>query len=529
MALMKRTTFALAALPIAFTALLFLMREASLPLWQVFNLDPDYFYLFNGLLIVEGLAPTDIAHPGTPIQVLIAATIRLLHPFLPTAAIIDLVMADPDRYLVAASNAIFVMVGAALFVMGRAFHRLTGSLWPALLSQSAPFLSMVIPKFALHAKPEPFLVIAVCLMVAAAAEALREGKPQLRHAVWLGIAMGFGAACKLNFLPLGVLPLVVLARGRLVVAYGAATAIAFLVFVAPALPNAHLFFDWIRKVALYSGAYGDGTATIIDVARYPRAILKLFGSKLLFTVTLVLSLAALLAHRKLARQGTGNPPMARLLLAIVAAQLVSVLLVAKQPAPHYTLPMVMLSGPALAVLWVLSKPMLTAAPHRAAWAAIALLLTGLQGSASWVQYRELAGWTAASMGFDMSRFDRCGKVFYDTASAKSYAMERADKYVYGHYASLLDARMPKDEYTWFIYDHVYWEKGLVHWGRPVGLADILSGHECVVFRGNAPYAMVPAINRQIPGFTFDDSCEVGEETVLTKGVTCTGTAPPRPN
>lgn len=516
----------LVALPAAFTVLLFLMRDASLPMWQVFNLDPDYFYLFNSLLIVEGLPPTDLAHPGTPVQVLIAATIRFLHPFTPTTAIIDAVMADPERYLFAASNVIFLMVGAALVVMGRAFYRLTGSLWPALLSQCAPFLSMVIPKFALHAKPEPFLVMAVCLMVAVAAEATRAARPETRHAVWFGVVMGFGAACKLNFLPLGVLPLVMLARPRLIIVYGAATAVAFLVFVAPALPNAHLFFDWMAKIALHSGPYGDGAATIIDFGRFPRTILKVLGSKLLFTVPLVLSLAMLLAHRRLVRQGDGNPRMARLLTAVVTAQLLSVLFVAKQPAPHYTLPMVMLAGPALALLWVLSRPLLSAGGHRGAWATIAIVLAALQIPASWVQYRELAGWTAASMGFDMSRFARCGKVFYDTASAKSYAMERADKYVYGHYADMLDARMPKDEYTWYIYDHVYWKKDLVHWGRTIALTDILSRHDCVVFRGNAPYTLLPTIAGLLPAFTFDDRCDFGEETVLTKGITCTGAPPP---
>lgn len=513
---------ALAALPLTFVVLLVLMRDASLPLWQVFNLDPDYFYLFNGLLIVEGMAPTDIAHPGTPVQVLIAAIIRLLHPFTPTAAVVDAVMADPDRYLVAASNVIFVMVGAALWVMGQALHRLTGSVWPAVLGQTGPFLSMIIPKFALHAKPEPFLVVAVCLLVAVAAEAVRQGRPGMRHAVWFGVVMGFGAACKLNFLPLGILPVMVLGRSRLVLAYGAAAAVAFLVFVAPALPNAPLFFDWVRKMVLYSGAYGEGTATVIDVSRYPKAILKLFGSKLLFTVTLVLSLVTLWLHRRQARAGGAWSPLARLLGAIVVAQLVSMLLVAKQPAPHYTLPMVLLAGPALAAMWVLTRSMASAAAHRTGWAVVLVALAGLQGPASWTQYRELAGWTEASMGFDMHRFDRCAKVFYDTASAKSYAMERADRYVQGRYARLLEARMPRDEYTWFLYDHVYWGRVLQRWGQPVELSAILSGHECVVFRGNAPYTLIPTVSGIIPGFSFDDRCEVGEETVLTKGVTCTG-------
>ena len=90
---------ALAALPLTFVAILFAMRASSLPFWQSFNLDPDYYYLLNGLRIVEGLAPTDVSHPGTPVQMLIAAVIKALHPLASTDATVDAVLRDAEGTL----------------------------------------------------------------------------------------------------------------------------------------------------------------------------------------------------------------------------------------------------------------------------------------------------------------------------------------------------------------------------------------------------------------------------------------------
>lgn len=520
----RQITLCLWLLPVLFTALLGAMLAVSLPLWQVFNLDPDYYYLFNGLLVLEGLPPTDLGHPGTPVQVLIGAVLRLMHPFTPTEQIIDTVLHQPERHLLVATLVIYPFVTAALFVLGRAFHRATGSLWPALLAQATPFLSMIIPKFSLHPKPEPFLIVAACFLVAAALAVARAEKQGDRHALWLGVAMGFGIAIKLQFAVLGVVPLLLLDRRRLFLVYPMATIAAFFVFVAPALPSYEIFLDWWTRVLTHSGAYGTGEASVIDPGKFPRTVMKIFGSKIIFTITIIAMLVVLAAYVRMRRRGVmAANPLARLAVGMILAQVLTVIVVAKQSAAHYLIPALMLTGPTLAVLWHITAQATDPLWHRRAWQGVATLLVLLTIPASWSQTMELRQWTREAQDFDMDRYGTCAKIYFDAASAPSYAMQRGDMNAQGRYSPFLATWMPKDEYTWFTNDHSWWKNGLVWWNQKIALSEILQRHGgCAVFRGSQPWTLPHRVQKEIPGFAFDDTCKAGEEDVFTKGILCDG-------
>ena len=519
----SRNTLTLWVLPLLFTAALGAMLTVSLPLWQVFNLDPDYYYLFNGLRVIEGLAPTDLGHPGTPVQVLIGAVLRLMHPLTPTAQLVDLVLHQPERHLIVATWAMYPFVTVSLYVLGRAFWRYSGSLWPALLAQSAPFLSMIIPKFALHPKPEPFLIVATSFLVAGALALAKADKPADRHAVWLGVAIGFGTAIKLQFAVLGLVPLLLLDRRRLFLIYPLACALSFFVFVAPALPSYPIFLDWWGRVLTHSGAYGTGSASVVDAAHYPHTILKIFGSKIIFTLTILANLVVLAAYARMRRRGVlAANPMARLVVGMILAQIATVIVVAKQSAAHYLIPALMLTGPELAALWLLTVEVSKPVNHRRVWMAVAAVLTALTLPALWSQTRELDRWTDEAQAFDMGRFGSCAKIYYDSSSAFSYAMQRGDMNAQGRYSPALSHWMPRDEYTWFTNDHSWWNHGLMWWNQPVRLADILAKHGCAVFRGSQTWTLPARIKAEIPDFTFDDRCKTGEEDILTKGVMCDG-------
>lgn len=530
----RRAELALWLLPLAFTVVLFIMRASSLPFWQSFNLDPDYYYLLNGLRIIEGLAPTDISHPGTPVQVLIALVMKALNPLAPSAAIVDAVLADPEHYLLAATSVIYVLVGVALWWLGRVTFTTTGLLLPALLAQSAPFLSRIIPKFGLHPKPEPFMIIAVALLIAALLPLVRarasddrtsdsHTSPD-RYAALAGIAMALGIACKVHFAVLGVIPLLLLDRRRFLIYVGVG-AVALVVFIAPALPSWDIWTGWIKRMILGSGAYGDGAQTVIDTKRYPRAVLKLFSSKLIFTAVFLASLVQLVAYVRMRRRGlVAQNKFARLLVGILAAQLLIVLSVAKQPAAHYLVPALLLSGPAMVALWSLSRSVMLPRNHNRLWLGVAIVLTVAQAPQMWRQNAELKAWTTEQMAVDLdARFPGCAKVYFDAASAKSYAIQRGDMNALARYSAKLAPLFPTDEYTWFTNDHTYWKHGLMQWTRPVALADLLARHGCAVFRGTQPWTLPARAAEEIPSFTLDDRCETGEETLFTKGVRCDGT------
>jgi hypothetical protein len=518
-----RRSLALLILPAAFTAVLFAMRASSLPFWQSFNLDPDYYYLLNGLMLVEMLAPTDISHPGTPVQVLIALVLRLMHPSLPAAGVVEAVLDQPEAHLVMVTTVMFPLVGLGLFWLGRVFLTATGNLMPALLAQSAPFLSMIIPKFGLHPKPEAFLIIAVAPLMAAALHAARAERLEDRHAIWLGMAIGFGIACKIHFVAMGLVPLFLLDRRRLFLVLPLATAAGFFLFVSPALPSWQIFVDWWGRVAVSSGAYGTGAATVIDPTRYPRAFFNLFASKLIFTAVFLAGWAALAGYVRLRRRGLiAADPFARLLAGILLAQLATVVLVAKQSAAHYMVPAVMMTGPAMAVLWVVTARMFPERGHARGWLAVAVLLVVVQVPATWKQNAELARWSKATMGFDMTPFAACAKIDFDASSSLPYALQRGDMNAQARYSPKLATRMPADQYTWFTNDHSYWKRGFMQWNQPRDFGQVLAAYPCAVFRGTQAWTARSEAQRLAPGFVFDDHCFAGEDDFLTKGIKCSG-------
>jgi hypothetical protein len=234
----------LVVLPALFTALLFAMGAASQPFWQVFNLDPDYYYLTNGLMLVEGLAPTDMGHPGTPVHVFFAVIYRLMHVGEPTGAIVDAVLRNPEHHLRVVTWVMYPLIGLSLVALGHAFLSATGRLAPALLAQGAPFLSMIIPKFGLHPKPEGFLIIAVAWVLIMALRVVKAETLTDRQVGWLGLALGFGIACKIQFAALGLIPLFILDRRRLFLVLPLTTAAGFLIFFSPALPSLDIFLGW---------------------------------------------------------------------------------------------------------------------------------------------------------------------------------------------------------------------------------------------------------------------------------------------
>lgn len=522
---MKRN-LALLVLPTLFTLLLFAMGTASQPFWQVFNLDPDYYYLTNGLMLVEGLAPTDMGHPGTPVHVFIAMVYRLMHVGEPTGAIVDAVLRDPERHLRVVTWAMYPLIGLSLVLLGRSVLTTFGRLAPALLAQSAPFLSMIIPKFGLHPKPEGFLIIAVAWVVIEALRVVRADTLTDRQVGRLGLALGFGIACKIQFAALGLIPLFLLDRRRLFLVLPLTTLAGFFIFFSPALPSWDILVGWWTKILTHSGAYGSGEAGAVHAGRYPKAVIGLFGSKIVFTVVILLSLFALAGYVRLRRRGLIKADKAAGLLAgLVCAQVLTILAVAKQPAAHYLVAALLLTGPSLALLFVLSAKVFAPRAHLRAWVGIGAVLVALTLPACRKQYAEIADLTREAQAFDMGRFNACAKIDFDSASSLPYALQRGDMNSKARYSPKLAEFMPKDHYTWFINEHSWWSSGFMQWNVPMKPAEVMAAYPCTVFRGNQGSVLLDWAKREFGGLRYDDSCNVGEEAVYTVGIRCDGSPP----
>ena len=103
--------------PVIFFFTIFWLREASGPYWLHFNLDPTYSYFFNSLNLLNGMAPSHIDHPGTPVQFLGALIIKIASLGSDVDQITDTALRDPEKYIQLISNVIIFLNSLILIVI----------------------------------------------------------------------------------------------------------------------------------------------------------------------------------------------------------------------------------------------------------------------------------------------------------------------------------------------------------------------------------------------------------------------------
>lgn len=507
---------ALAALPVAYVAVTLVLRAHTMPFWLWHNLDPDYFYLLDSLNILNLTTPGHVYHPGTTVQWLGALVLKAAYPFTGSGEITGAVLADPERHLRLIGTVIMALNGGALYVLGLVVLAVFRAPAPALIAQTAPFLSMIVLKHGLHVKPEALLVLATLMLATVTVLALRPGALERRGialAIAFGVVAGFGVATKITAAPVFLLPLFLLGRVRGIAVYGAAAALSFVVFTLPMAGAYDQFAAWIAKVLVSSGAFDTGAPTVIDPARYPADVIKMFSRPVLH-VPFVLALLAL-AHAGLRRRWS---PEVRALAGICLAQLAHVLVVAKQPSAVYLIPSIMLSALTLALLWRLyvRRPGLV----KGAWALL-LALAVAQGAGVVRVDGELRGLKSTALALDQDRFSACLRAYSLFASSRTYAFYLADYVTGSRFSERLREQEPANDY-WF---ENWWDPTTVSfrdWTGERDLSQAMEGYPCVVIRGGSMSRIEAYLAAAVPGVRFGKTCSTPDETVLTSGVDCAG-------
>jgi hypothetical protein len=503
---------ALAVLPALFLIAEFLFRAHGTPYWLWFNLDPSYAYLMSGMEILEGLPPGHVDHPGTPVQCIVALVVWLSGAGSPGTAVGASAFTGAEAILARTSDALFALDAAAMLVLGWTVWRRFGALVPALAAEGAPFVTMLALRHGIDVKPEPMLLCATLLLAAAMVE--EAFAPRHRSLVAMAAAGGFGTACKISFAPLALAPFILVAPARRRAALVALTAVAFVIFIAPALPRVPYMLHWVGSLAVGSGAYGSGPETVINPERYPVSFEKLFFGRPIFIVVWLLGAAALYARR--GERGPGE----RLLFATLAAELAQILVVAKHPSAHYALPAYEMSAPAAAFLWLVAREIgyfrRRAPAFARGFAGILLAVGAAQTVAVVGQGRELARESEGSLSIDLARdFPACARVYRDLASSPSLAW--IDNRAYGApFAARLAAMAPADDY----YSFSWFGGGIETWQGPVAPAALAARYPCVALRGTG-LAALRAVAATFGAYDrTTEVCVAGSEYVLAENAPC---------
>ncbi len=515
-------------LPFCFAGVQFYMRSEAGPFWQWNLLDPAYFYLLDALNLLSGDPPGHIYHPGVTVHAYGAIVIGLVSLFV-DGSIVEAVLVDPERYLGVLSNGVIVANTIALAVVGIVGKRVFGHWLPALALQLAPFMSTIILKHAFLPKPESFLVFATCLLISLVLVAFQDNlefRAKTKLAMGFGILAGFIAATKITAVPVLILPLFLLRDPKVLMVYAAISLFALAVFLVPGIGALEAFVEWLKRVALGSGAHGSGPQTIIEWQAYLDAFAKLLKRPSL-KVPLVLAFISLSLTLWRRRTGRILPEQEQwIVLGVSMAQLAQVALVAKQPTAFYMIPSYMLGVVSVVfsvrLIWA-CRPDGFNIPIDARTAASVVFAGFVAAQTAGVMRvtDHLIDQRLKAEAIDNAVFAHCARVYIYSASAPVYAMFLANKVTGERFAPQLEKQFSPNDY--WIDDWWQWEPVTFrNWRGEKDFSIVRAQYPCLFMRGNRPGGIQRFLNRHAPNERFDTSCSTGAETVITQGVDCRG-------
>ncbi len=442
--------------PVLLLLVAFEVRAARGPHWLSENLDPTYPYLLNSLNIANLHRPFHTDHPGTPVQTAGGIFIYLSNPFLGEQGRAREVLGNPEHYARRISSLFIFLYALALAASGFIVFAAARSTALALLFQATPFVSATTIVALTGVRPEPLLAALSLIMAALALLMLRYDASTFarRYALAFGMVLGLGVACKINFAPLAIIPLMLLPRIRPRVEFCVAAFVSFIFFIAPILTPTHLraALGFFSRIVTHTGRYGAGERGFADPQKLFDSALKLIAGDWLFFAILGACLVALawIGFKRKAEQNAERPVRmtGKILLASIAAGLAQFLLVAKHPSAHYLTPALGLAGLHLVLLvesvnlW--SKPSRTL--RRSALASLLLALAFVQALELRAVHRRFVESAREQMAaHDMAESLRSNGqvVSYYSASSLPYALRFGTDYSNNFYGPLLDEMYPR--------------------------------------------------------------------------------------
>lgn len=338
----------------------------------IYNSDPSYAYLFNGLLLLSQQVPHHIDHPGTPLQTLIALlvylqwlTVKLFSTA--NADVIVAVMAEPERYLLFISRVLLALNGFALFFLGKKIYQSSKSIFLAMFCQCSLLTYGVFGTKLLYPAPEALVAaLSLCLLAVLTPFIFQNQlseKQQSKIALSAGLIFGLGFAVKLTFLPMAGLFLLLKTWRQLALACAAAL-VAWVLGILPMISKLPQLFNWVHNMFTHTGKYGGGSKGLIDysqIAGHFSALEKAFPffyvAVVVFAVYLAVAVGMWLVKTRspelkqsAADLVADNALAIKTIAVLLVVCLVQTLLVLKHFGQHYMLPALPIAFIGIAVI-----------------------------------------------------------------------------------------------------------------------------------------------------------------------------------
>lgn len=202
--------------------------------------DPDYTYLYNGLLFATGNEIKHVDHPGTPLQLLNAALIWSLWKFeliqSETETLEAHALETADQYLLLISISLLIAQFVSIFLIGLVVKSFSSVTVAVAAQLPALAISLSLAKDLLSNKPEGFIFIlsALTLLLCIRASQVRDSEVTLaRLTLFASIFLGLAIALKISSIPMALLLPLLFREKKLILRTYGLTILFAIVFLSP--------------------------------------------------------------------------------------------------------------------------------------------------------------------------------------------------------------------------------------------------------------------------------------------------------
>lgn len=351
-------------------------------------------------------------HPGTPMQVIGGVVLQsawIANPY-GGDTLTEAVLKEPEHYLGILNRSVAVLGALAVFIAGIITRRFTRNAFFGLVVQAAPFISgIVLYSSFVRISQESVLMMASMAMTvyilywyftgnsrSLQSESQNELQSQLpvdppkgiyrflksndNIVTGFSIISAFGLASKIIFLPLMLLPWILLEKRKPRLEYLKLTAVYFVLFTLPIVLLYPRMGWWFIRLFIYSGTYGSGRMNIVDTAGFTENLLNLLTGQPAYLALYLAAVATfiLLALIRLIKKVCYDKRATMLLAVIILVQTLGFVITAKHPKLAYLLPYEIIASALLVVIIHLIASARFVRYVLSAAAAVLLVMNGLR-------------------------------------------------------------------------------------------------------------------------------------------------------
>lgn len=341
---MRRVFTSVNILIITLSLLTFLI--SALPVWfnrgpgVFFEADPDFVYLSNSIMYIKSHQINYHDHPGTPAIRLLSTAffpIRLYAKFIAKQPFVIWFINHPDFIYLFARLFQSALVSLAIFVLLRAVHKNTSSLFAPIFLWSAlySFTSLPYAGANISAEAANLLLLSLTIFLFVVFNSNRSPLVLPVLSFFAGLALS-NRLTNLFYL-IGILSLsffltLNFRKKTLNFVFNTTAVILGFLFGSWPIRGAYTsLFSWILRLATSSQIHGNGQKSLFDLSAYSQSVLTLWNQQQIPIVLMLLTI--FIALYSLIRKDR-NLSIITMLFGSVFGSLVF----AKYPLAHYHLP-----------------------------------------------------------------------------------------------------------------------------------------------------------------------------------------------